>query len=199
MLLHHTSSESRLRKQASHPVWPMPSLNGREPAVIETSTKMPGIDLAYARAYPDELLATYPIGPNGSPTHFMPSSMPAFAVADGTIMYAGKQDHGHAIAVNHNNGWATFYSGLEHMFARATSKRPRGPKERVRAGDVLGYVGSQTRGAMKCLHFELWKLDPDHHFEPVGDTLDHMRSWLVLPWQDERLTPGAATLDRIAA
>lgn len=176
-------------KHRSAPVWPLPSLNGRSPVVVERRSKLPGIDLAYARASGDELLATYPIGANGSMTHFMPSSMPAFAVGDGFIAYAGKQAHGHAIILHHDNGWASYYVGLEHMFAMPTSMRVRARAERVKAGDVLGYVGSAQPGAMKALHFELWKLGGENHFEPVGDTLRYMQDWLLLPWLDERLTP----------
>jgi hypothetical protein len=199
MLAQSTSPHAYRTKQQSHPVWPLPSLNGREPVVVERNAKMPGIDVAYARAFPTELLAKYPIGTNGSPTHFMPSSMPAYAVGDGFIAYAGKQAHGYALLVNHNNGWATYYAGLEHMFARPTSNRSRARAERVKAGDVLGYVGNVQPGEMKALHFELWKLDEEGHFEPVGDTLRYMREWLVLPWIDERLTPTETDVAQIAA
>src|SRR5262245_32572958 len=105
MLDHHTPLVSRPRKQRSHPVWPVPSLNGREPEVIGSRAKMPVVDRAYARAYPGELIDRYPIDPNGSAQHFMPSSIPVFAVADGSLVYAGKQHQGFAIVVNHNNGW----------------------------------------------------------------------------------------------
>lgn len=199
MLTLSTSPHAYPSKPQSHPVWPLPSLNGREPVALAANAKLPGVDLAYARAYTGELLAKYPIGAGGSPTHFMPSSMPAYAVGDGAIAYAGKQAHGYAIIVNHNNGWSTYYAGLEHMFARATSQRLRARGERVKAGDVLGYVGSMQAGEMRALHFELWKLDEEGHFEPVGDTLHYMRNWLVLPWNDERLTPSEAAIGKVAA
>jgi hypothetical protein len=78
------------------------------------------------------------------------------------------------------------------MFALPSTRR-RSRTERVKAGDVLGYIGAAVPGDMKCLHFELWKLGEDSHFEPV-ESLDHMRSWLVLPWTDERLTPTEAAV-----
>lgn len=197
MLTLSTSPHATRSNKHAHPVWPLPSVNGREPVVIATGAKMPGIDLAYARTYPSELLA-HPIDQNGSPAHFMPSSIPAYAVSDGVIAYAGKQGHGYTIVINHNNGWSTYYAGLEHMFAYATNRRPRPRTERVKAGDVLGYVGATQPDALNVLHFELWKLDNDGHYEPVGDTLHYMRGWLVLPLNDERLTTEAA-LDREAA
>jgi murein DD-endopeptidase MepM/ murein hydrolase activator NlpD len=115
----------------------------------------------------------------------MPNLTPALAVADGVITFAGNQERGHALVINHNNGWASFYSGLATLFVQATM-RSRARLEHVVAGGVLGYVGD---GA---LHYELWKLDDERHFEPVGDTLAHMQSWLVLPWNDNRFTPDKA-------
>lgn len=174
---------------ASPPVWPMPALNGRAPVVIPSNPKSPGIDLAYQRANVHDLMATYPVGtPNGTARHFMPNMMPAFAVRDGVIMYAGKQAHGHAVVVDHRNGWATYYANLEFMFAIPTSQEPRRALARVKAGDVLGYVGAPAPGAFKCLHFELWKRDEESHFNAI-DPSNEMSSWLVLPWSDARLTP----------
>lgn len=191
----HRRSAPRL----SHAVWPLPSLNGRSPVVCASRSKLPGVDLAYARAHEGELIEQFPLGTHGSTTHFMPSSTPAFCVADGVIQYASKQAFGHAVIVNHNNGWATYYTGLEHMFARATVVRSRHSPERVKAGDVLGYVGSTHRDDMKALHFELWKLDEEHHYEPVGDTLHYLRNCVVLPWSDTRVTSTEPNPGQIAA
>src|SRR5262245_29382617 len=124
------------KPHGSPPVWPLPSLEGREPAIIEHETKIPGLDLAYERAHATELVATFPVdSPNGSAQHFMPSSIPAFAVADGVITYAGKQHHGYAMVIDHRNGWASYYANLEHMFARPTNRAPRTRNEKVKAGD----------------------------------------------------------------
>lgn len=186
-----------LSPNSSHPVWPLPALNGRAPHAIPRAANFPGLDLAYARAHEDELISNYPIGRNGTVTHFMPDMMPAFCVGDGVITHAGKQGHGHALVVDHCNGWASYYANLEHMFALPT-KRGRAGRERVRAGDVLGYIGSAMPGEMKCLHFELWKLGDDSHFEPV-ESLAYMHWWRVLPWSDERLTPTDAAFTKKAA
>lgn len=192
-----TTNTRQLSRTPSPPVWPLPSLNGRAPEVIARGPKFPGLDLAYAREHDHDLIAKYPIGANGSVTHFMPDMMPAFCVGDGVISYAGKQSHGHSLVVDHCNGWATYYANLEHMFALTTT-RGRARRERVKAGDVLGYIGAAVLGEMKCLHFELWKLGEDSHFEPV-ESLGHMRSWRVLPWTDERLTPTEAAIITKAA
>jgi murein DD-endopeptidase MepM/ murein hydrolase activator NlpD len=117
----------------------------------------------------------------------MPSFVPVFAVRYGEIMYAGKTGHAHSLIVDHRDGWATFYSDLEHMFATPTVRSRR--TAWVRAGEVLGYVGAPAPGAMKCLRFELWKRDDQARFNAV-DPIRYMRSWSVLPWTDERLTLG---------
>ena len=157
----------------------------REPKI---KRRLPGIELAYQRANTTDLLTTYPIdSPNGTSRHFMPDMMPAFAVRDGVIVYAGKQQHSHTVVIDHLNGWATYYANLEFMFALPTSDRARRSTARVKAGDVLGYVGSPNPVAFKCLHFELWKREKDCHFAPVDPTQE-MVMWSLLPWTDARLT-----------
>lgn len=174
-LAHHRSMRT------SRPVWPLPSLD-RNPTVIPRNYQ--GIDLAYQRTSPGELIDLYPANcANGTTEHFMPNSVPCFAVGDGVIAHAGKQAHGYAVIVDHQNGWATYYANLEHMFAIPTNRGARARAERVKAGDVLGFVGSAQPGTMKCLHFELWKLGDDNHYANVAP-LQHMASWLVLPWTD---------------
>ncbi len=168
----------------SPPVWPLPTLDGCAPSVIRNDPRMPGLELAYLR------------DPNDATRgHQMPRFIPAFAVAHGEIMYAGKQANGYAILINHNNGWATYFSNLEHVFALPRSVRPRSRAEHVKAGDVLGYVGAPSEGEPRCLHFELWKLDEESHFAPVDPTTE-MRSWSLLPWSRQRLTPPDAAINK---
>ena len=189
----------RNTEPASPPVWPMPTLNGRAPVVIPSNSKSPGLALAYQRANVSELLATYPVdSANGTARHFMPNMMPAFAVRDGVIMHAGKQAHGYAVVVDHRNGWATYYANLEFMFATPTDRESRRAPARVKAGDVLGYVGAPAPGAFKCLHFELWKMDEESHFGPA-DAREHLGNWIQLPWTDERFNPSDAAVLPIAA
>ncbi len=157
---------------SSPPVWPLPSLDGRTPALISTHAKAPGLELAYED--------------DDGAEHYMPRHVPAFAVRDGEIMHAGGSAGRHSIVIDHLNGWATYYSNLEHMFATPTDRRQRKPAH-VRAGDVLGYVGASG------LHFQLWKRDDDGHFVPVDPTSE-MTSWLVLPWADERRTPPTSAI-----
>ena len=95
---------------------------GREAVVADGDALVPGLDLAYERTDADDLVTAYPIdSENGSAKHFMPNLVPAFAVSDGVISYAGKQPHGYAIIIDHRNGWASYYANLEHMFATVTN------------------------------------------------------------------------------
>ena len=176
----------------SRPVWPLPMLNGRAPVVLTANPKSPGIELAYQRGTLFELLTAYPAGtPNGTTRHFMPNMMPAFAVRDGVITYAGKISYAYTVVVDHLNGWATYYSNLDFIFATPSSdKKLRRAEARVKAGDVLGYVGAAAPDAFKCLHFQLWKRD-DNHFAPV-DATPEMAQWSYVPWTDPRVTNAEA-------
>ena len=171
-------------------VWPLPNVNGRAPAIVAVAPARTGIDLAYAREHDLDLLAKFRPGTsNGTATHFMPNAMPTFSVSSGVVAYAGKLPCGYTVLVDHENGWATYYGNLEHMFVMPTSKR-LGRAERANSGDVLGHVGASEPDALKCLRFELWRLGEDRHYVQVDPT-EHMKHWLVLPWTDDRLTPTA--------
>ena len=158
-------------KQRSVAVWPLPQLETLTPAIVDVASSRTAVDVGY-----------------GSEC-VLPRFLPALSVNDGIIAYAGKQLHGFTVLVDHENGWATYYANLEHMFAQATGQR-RGRAERVKSGDVLGYVGSPAAGQQKCLRFELWKRGDDRHYTQV-DPSEHMKSWLVLPWTDDTFTPSA--------
>ena len=118
----------------------------------------------------------------------MPTDMPAFCARDGVIRYANKIAHGYAMVIDHLDGWSTYYSNLDEMFASPTDKHRAHREARVKAGDVLGYIGSMQPGSFKCLHFELWERDDDNQFIDV-DPLPYLARWAVLPWTDARLTP----------
>lgn len=150
----HTFSSLDSQPCSPSPVAPLPALNGCAPIAVPSRCKSSGIDLAYE--------------------HEMPAFVPAFAVSNGVIAYAGKEPQGgYAMIVDHGNGWATYYANLEHMFARSTSTWARARAERVKAGDVLGYVGAPSSGAPRSLHFQLWKRADEDRFEPV-DVLSHL-------------------------
>lgn len=75
---------------------------------------------------------------------------PIFAVADGRASYAGRHGgHGNYVRIEHGGGHATGYS---HMSRIAVS-----PGSLVRAGQVLGYVGSSGLSTGPHLHFEAYQ------------------------------------------
>ncbi|MFN0246125.1 MAG: peptidoglycan DD-metalloendopeptidase family protein [Kofleriaceae bacterium] len=164
--------------------------------IVGPNRRGPGLGLAYARMTSSDLVTTYaPNTLNGTATHFMPDRIPVFAARDGEIAHVGGPRGTHCVLVDHVNGWATYYSNLEHVFARTSGLRaPR--REPVKAGDVLGYAGA-GEGEFKSLDFELWKRG-EEHFEPV-DPEKEMTSWLVLPWLDYRLTPIEPYVSEVAA
>ncbi len=191
----HQAANSNVSRLSSRPVWPLPVLNGRDPVVMGACRRGPGVALAYPRANAEDLVVAYPTtGLNGNATHFMPTRMPVFAVRDGEIAHIGGEVRSETILIDHGNGWATFYRNLECVFATVSPGRKN---ERVRAGDVLGHVGTGDAG-FKSLDFELWKRNDEGEFEVV-DPRGEMPRWLILPWTDARLTPDESIAKTIAA
>ena len=75
-----------------------------------------------------------------------PSGTPIRAPADGVITWKGwKGGYGHTVMLTHANGVETLYG---HMSAYSTSSG------QVRAGEVIGYVGSTGRSTGPHLHYE---------------------------------------------
>ncbi|MEY4237429.1 MAG: hypothetical protein RL339_30 [Pseudomonadota bacterium] len=79
-----------------------------------------------------------------------PWGAPIYAVGDATVSFAGwGGGHGNHIKLDHGGGWGTGYS---HMSRIAVS-----PGSRVRAGQVIGYVGSTGLSTGPHLHYELYR------------------------------------------
>jgi murein DD-endopeptidase MepM/ murein hydrolase activator NlpD len=75
---------------------------------------------------------------------------PIYAVTDGTVQFAGRSGgHGNHVKLSHGGGLATGYS---HMSRIAVS-----PGERVRRGQVIGYVGSTGLSTGPHLHYEMYR------------------------------------------
>lgn len=75
---------------------------------------------------------------------------PIFAVSDGVVSYAGRHGgHGNYVRLEHGGGIGTGYG---HMSRIAVS-----PGMRVRAGQVIGYVGSSGLSTGPHLHYELYR------------------------------------------
>lgn len=79
-----------------------------------------------------------------------PYGSPIFAVADGVVSWAGPHGgHGNFVRIEHGGG---FGSGYAHMSRYAVA-----PGMRVRAGQVIGYVGSSGLSTGPHLHYEVYQ------------------------------------------
>ncbi len=75
---------------------------------------------------------------------------PIYAVGDGTVNFAGWHGgHGNYVRLDHGGGYATGYG---HMSRLAVANGTR-----VRAGQVIGYVGSTGLSTGPHLHYELYR------------------------------------------
>ncbi len=84
---------------------------------------------------------------------------PIVAVSDGIVSYAGRHGgHGKYVRIEHGGGLG---SGYAHMSSIAVD-----PGSRVRAGQVIGYVGSTGLSTGPHLHFEVYR--GDHKINPLS-------------------------------
>jgi murein DD-endopeptidase MepM/ murein hydrolase activator NlpD len=167
-------------------VWPLPELAGRRPVLLVFEpTDHARVDLAYERkADPDGTLVR--AAKHGDDAMFdLPSMSPVFAVADGVVIYAAKQLHGHAIIVDHGNRWLTYYGQLQALFTTAKVDPRPWRRDRVRAGDLIGFAGSCEHRPLRTLRFEMWKLDDEYGYRTV-DPIRYMRRWAVRSWVDSK-------------
>ena len=81
-----------------------------------------------------------------------PSGTPIYATHDGEISRVAFQRSGagHYVNVKNEDGWETKYF---HMI----SQSPKKVGDIVKAGDLIGYVGSTGASTGPHLHIELWK------------------------------------------
>ena len=79
-----------------------------------------------------------------------PHGAPIYAATDGVVVMAGRAGGcGNAVKINHGGNLATRYC---HMSRVATSSG-----QRVRQGQIIGYVGSTGLSTGPHLHYELYK------------------------------------------
>ena len=79
------------------------------------------------------------------------SGTPIFATGDGVIQKADNSlsGYGNHIEIRHGYGYKTLYAHLSKYKAR--------PGQRVKRGDIIGYVGSTGRSEAPHLHYEVHK------------------------------------------
>ncbi len=75
---------------------------------------------------------------------------PIYAATDGVIAYAGRHGgHGNYVRIQHGGGLATGYAHMSRIAASVG--------QRVRRGQVIGYVGSTGLSTGPHLHYELYR------------------------------------------
>jgi len=75
---------------------------------------------------------------------------PIYAVTDGRVSYAGRHGgHGNYVKLTHNGGLATGYAHMSRIAVHSG--------ERVKRGQVIGYVGSTGLSTGPHLHYEVYR------------------------------------------
>lgn len=75
---------------------------------------------------------------------------PIYAVGDGIVVYSGWHGgHGNYVKLDHGGGFGTGYAHMSRIAAASGT--------RVRAGQVIGYVGSTGLSTGPHLHYELYR------------------------------------------
>jgi len=77
-----------------------------------------------------------------------PYGTPVHATAEGIVMFTGwYSDYGKAVIIKHPSGYETLYGHLSKIEVKSG--------ERVKAGEIIGYVGSTGRSTGPHLHYEV--------------------------------------------
>ena len=89
-----------------------------------------------------------------------PSGTPVYATGDGVVSRADSNSSGYGehIRVDHGYGYETIYAHLSQYNVR--------PGQKVKRGDVIGYVGSTGRSEAPHLHYEVKK--NGEHLNPIN-------------------------------
>jgi len=91
-----------------------------------------------------------------------PQGTPIYATADGTVVVAGNLGNGYGnhVIINHGYGYETLYGHMYRVKARN--------RQKIKRGEVIGYVGSTGKSTGPHLHYEVHKndrpLDPVYFF-----------------------------------
>ncbi len=87
---------------------------------------------------------------------------PIYATGDGTVKEAGYDNggYGNNVVVNHGYGYASLYAHMQKVKVRVG--------DRVKRGEVIGWIGSTGKSTGPHLHYEVikngTKIDPIHFF-----------------------------------
>jgi murein DD-endopeptidase MepM/ murein hydrolase activator NlpD len=91
------------------------------------------------------------------------------APAEGTVVACNPKAgaYGNAIIIDHGYGVVTRYGHLDAFNVK--------PGQRIRRGDVIGFVGTTGRSSGPHLHYEVWVHDQAQN--PIQFILDEYRSF----------------------
>ncbi|MDL1957215.1 MAG: peptidoglycan DD-metalloendopeptidase family protein [Candidatus Desulfofervidus auxilii] len=79
-----------------------------------------------------------------------PAGTPVRSTANGVVVYAGRTKfNGNFVIIEHGYGYTTLYAHLKKYIVRVGQK--------VKRGDIIGYVGSTGLATGPHLHYEIWK------------------------------------------
>ena len=88
-----------------------------------------------------------------------PTGTPIQAAGHGTVTIAGERGaYGNYVRIDHNNGYSSAYAHMSRIAVRQG--------QRVRQGEVIGYVGSTGRSTGPHLHYEV--LVNNRQIDPTG-------------------------------
>jgi murein DD-endopeptidase MepM/ murein hydrolase activator NlpD len=91
-----------------------------------------------------------------------PQGIPIYATANGVVQFAGNKGNGYGnhVIINHGYGYETLYGHMYKTKARSG--------QRVKRGEIIGYVGSTGKSTGPHLHYEVHKnnrpIDPVYFF-----------------------------------
>jgi len=82
-----------------------------------------------------------------------PTGSPIYATGDGTIIQADAEatGYGNHVRINHGYGYITLYAHMSEIAAKVGQK--------VKRGDVIGYIGSTGKSVGPHCHYEVRKND----------------------------------------
>lgn len=108
------------------------------------------------------------IGPHMAIDYAAASGTPIRAVGDGVVTQAGRSGcYGNMVTVRHNGTYTTRYAHQSKMAAKVG--------QRVKQGEIIGYVGSTGCSTGPHLHFEMikngTKIDPLKEILPPGQPI----------------------------
>lgn len=102
---------------------------------------------------------------DGSPMFFAPPGTEVLAARDGSVWMSGDTERGRSVILDHGKPWATYYTHMERLALPLVNrgKTAAGDVYRVKAGDVIGYMGGDPMTAphLRHLHFAAWYKGPE--------------------------------------